>query len=288
MKILHKTRKHPDKPYSMNSPKKIILFGGQGSLHLFSSQSAFTAAADAKSSTAAAILLSRCHAVFLEDLHAIGATKSKVFGNYSKLFVTPESLLSPDASFHDNPIIQGTTIALQQLLRYLQHATESASSYETLWDEIQEVAGFCSGVLPAAVVCVSRSVEEFIEHAVEAFRLALWTGYRSAVYCEQLLGRQWKDLPWSMVIYGLDRDEVSARLEDFKKQVRFLYTHVFPQLSAYYSQLLLPLLVGSSKLRSRKVRSYLSWAALIDLPCHIRLTYHVDWHYFLEYRGDIK
>ena len=203
----------------MNNPRKVILFGGQGSQHLYSQQSASTAITDAKSSTAAAILLSRCHAAFLEDLHALGATKSKVFGNKSKLFVSPESLLSPDSEFHDNPVIQGTTIALQQLLRYLAYSTEGPSSYETIWGDIQEAAGFCSGILPAAVVCASSTVEEFVEHAVEAFRLAMWTGYRSAVHCEQLLGRQWKDLPWSMVTYGLDKDEVLARLEDFKSQV---------------------------------------------------------------------
>ena len=203
----------------MSNPRKVILFGGQGSQHLFSPQSASTAAADAKSSTAAAILLSRCHAVFLEDLHVLGSSTSKVFGDHSKHFISPESLLCPDAAFHENPILQGTTIALHQLLRYLSDATQSASSYADRWDQIQEVAGFCSGILPAAIVCASSSVEEYIEHAVQAFRLALWTGYRSAVYCEQLLGRAWNDLPWSLVTYGLDRDEVSARLEDFKRQV---------------------------------------------------------------------
>ena len=203
----------------MSNPRKVVLFGGQGSQHLFSPQSASTAIADARSSSAAAILLSRCHAVFLEDLRTIGSAKSKVFGDHSKLFVSPESLLCPDATFHDSPIIQSTTIALQQLLRYLSYATQSASSYADLWDQIQEAAGFCSGILPAAVVCASSSVEDYIEHAVQVFRLALWTGYRSAVYCEQLLGRPWKDLPWSLVTFGLDKDEVSARLENFKNQV---------------------------------------------------------------------
>ena len=99
----------------MSNPRKVVLFGGQGSQHLFSSQNASTAAADARSSSAAAILLSRCHAVFLEDLRIIGSAESKVFGDYSKFFVSPESLLCPDATFHDSPILQSTTIALHQL-----------------------------------------------------------------------------------------------------------------------------------------------------------------------------
>lgn len=203
----------------MSNPRKVILFGGQGSQHLFSPQAALTAATDAKSSAAAAILLSRCHAIFLEDLHSIETSGSKIFGGQSKHFVSPESLLCPDTAFHDNPIIQSTTIALHQLLRYLAVANESTSSYSALWAQIQEVAGFCSGVLPATVVCASESVEEFIQNAAEAFRLALWTAYRSAAYCEQLLGRSWKDLPWSLIMYGLDQDEVAARLEIFKEQV---------------------------------------------------------------------
>lgn len=213
----------------MSKARKVILFGGQGSQHLFSPQNAFTAAADAKSSAAAAILLSRCHAVFLEDLYSIEVTGSEIFNGLSKHFISPESLLCPGPAFHDNPVIQGTTIALYQLLRYLSYSNGSPSSYDILWDEIQEAAGFCSGILAAAVVCTSSSVEKFIRHGVEAFRLALWTSFRSSVYCEQLLGRPWKDLPWSLVIYGLDKDKVAARLKDFRKQVssKRLRSHFF-------------------------------------------------------------
>ena len=205
------------------------MFGGQGSPHLFSSRNTSTAVADSKSSVAAAILLSRCHAAFLHDLRLLTSTKSSIFGDNSKLFLTPESLLSPGPEFHDNPVVQGTTIAIHQLLRYLSYTVEIASSYENFWHQIEEVAGFCSGILPAAVVCASDSIDQFIEHATEAFRLALWTSYRSALYCERLLGRPQKNLPWSLVVYGLDKDEVSASIEDFRHQVSLPMIMSYPK-----------------------------------------------------------
>ena len=203
----------------MSNPEKVIVFGGQGSPHLFSSRNASTAVADSKSSTAAATLLSRCHAAFLHDLRLLASTKANIFGDTSRLFLTPETLLSPGPEFHDNPVVQGTTIALHQLLRFLSYTDEFASPYEDFWHQIGQVAGFCSGILPAAVVCASDSIEQFIEYATEAFRLSLWTVYRSALYCQRLLGRPQKNLPWSLVIYGLDKDEVCASIEDFRHQV---------------------------------------------------------------------
>ncbi|KAF6241145.1 hypothetical protein HO173_000939 [Letharia columbiana] len=64
--------------------------------------------------------------------------------------------------------------------------------HEPAFGQIVETAGFCSGILTAAVVASSPSVLESIDHGVDAFRLAFWTGFQSAVYCERLLGRSWK------------------------------------------------------------------------------------------------
>ena len=205
----------------MSSSQKVVLFGGQGSSHLFSSSNTSTAVADSKSSAAAATLLSRCHAAFLKDLRLLTSTKSIIFGDTSGHFLSPETLLSPDPQFHDNPVVQGTTLALHQLLRYLSYTDEPPYSYDKFWHHIEEVAGFCSGILPAAVVCASESIDQYIDYATEAFRLSLWTGYRSASYCERLLGGPRKNLAWSLVINGLDKEEVCANLEQFRRQVSF-------------------------------------------------------------------
>lgn len=204
----------------MANVNTLLLFGGQGSLKdLFCPQGTSTAINDAKSCPAAAILLSKCHAVFLEDVQTLGAAKSTLFGHESDLLFSPEKLLAPDVAYHDNPIIQGTVICLHQLLRYLANLEEYGLVYESAFGQVAETAGFCSGILPAAVVASSPSTQEFINHGVEAFRLAFWTGFQSAVYCERLLGRSWKDHPWSLVVFGLSKDQMSSQLRQFRNQV---------------------------------------------------------------------
>ena len=173
----------------MANVHRLPLFGGQGSLSdLFCPQGTSAAVHDSKSCPAAAILLSKCHAAFLEDVQTLGAAKSTFFGNGYNLLLSPEKLLAPDVEYHDNPIIQGTTICLHQLLRYLSNLEECGLEYESAFEQIIETAVFCSGLLPAAVVASSSSVQDFINHGVEAFRLAFWTGFQSAVYCERLWG----------------------------------------------------------------------------------------------------
>ena len=204
----------------MANVSKLLLFGGQGSLKdLFCPKGTSTAIHDSKSCPSAAILLSKCHAVFLEDVQTLGTAKSTLFGADYNLLLSPEKLLAPDVAYHDNPIIQGTTICLHQLLRYLSNLEDCGLEYESAFEQIVETAGFCSGLLPAAVVASSPSLQDFITHGVEAFRLAFWTGFQSAVYCERLQGRFWKDHPWSLVVFGLGRDQMSSQLREFKDQV---------------------------------------------------------------------
>lgn len=204
----------------MANIQRLPLFGGQGSLNdLFCPKGTSTAVRDSKSCPAAAILLSKCHAAFLEDVQTLGAAKSTLFGNGYNLLFSPEELLAPDVTYHDNPIIQGTTICLHQLLRYLSNLEECGLEYESAFEQIVETAGFCSGLLPAAVVASSPSLEDFINHGVEAFRLAFWTGFQSAVCCERLLGPYWKDHPWSLVVFGLGKDQMLSQLREFKNQV---------------------------------------------------------------------
>lgn len=204
----------------MSSVGRVIIFGGQGSATLLSRQTASTAAGDARSSPKAAIPLSRCHAAFLEEVQSIGDGRRAVFQDQTDFFLSPEDLLAPKSSYHNNGIVQSVTLCLYQLLRYLSVFERSSTSYRSALNSVLETAGFCSGMLPAVVVASSRMVQEFIDFSVEAFRLAFWIGYRSTLYCQKVPGMQWKDIPWSLVVTGLDRDQLSKELDGFREQVR--------------------------------------------------------------------
>ncbi|KAI9884338.1 MAG: Type I Iterative PKS [Watsoniomyces obsoletus] len=199
----------------MGSARRIVLFGGQGSSSLFSPPAAATASLDAHSSPVAAELLSKCHAALLSELQVLTEDPLKIIEGLVEDFITPEKLLAPGSAHRENPIIQGTTICLYQLLRYLAEVQGNEAGVEHVFPELLEVTGFCSGLLPATVVASSRTAREFIEFGVAAYRLSFWIGYRSSSYCQDLLGRRWKDLPWSLVLTGIDRSQVSQALDTF-------------------------------------------------------------------------
>lgn len=121
----------------MANANKILLFGGQGSLKdLFCPQGTSTAFHNVKSSPAAAILLSKRHAVFLADVQTLGAAKPRLFGHEADLLLPPENLLAPDVVYDDNPIIQETPICLHQLLRYLSNLEECGLKHEPAFGQI--------------------------------------------------------------------------------------------------------------------------------------------------------
>lgn len=204
----------------MTRIRRVILFGGQGSPSLFSQHTVSTATDDARSSPAAAILVSRCHAAFLEDVLSLGTARAQVFGDETDFFTSPEKLLAPGAVYHDNPIIQSTTICLYQLLRYISSLTQARLDIESASRQTLEIAGFCSGLLPATVVALSNSVEEYIDFGVKVFHVAFWTGYRVTLHGQKTAGHQWKDFPWSLVVTGLNKDQMQEELEKFRYQVR--------------------------------------------------------------------
>lgn len=105
-------------------------------------------------------------------MQTLGAAESRLFGHEADLLFPPENLLAPDVVYHDNPIIQGTSICLHQLLRYLSNLEECRLKHEPAFGQIVETAGFRSGILSAAVVASSPSIQESIDHGVDAFRLA--------------------------------------------------------------------------------------------------------------------
>ncbi|MCJ1432685.1 hypothetical protein MMC27_002042 [Xylographa pallens] len=210
----------------MAGTKRVFLFGGQGSPALFSQQAASSAIEDARSSSTAAILLSRCHSAFLEEVQSLGSRKKQVFPDQIDALQSVDKFLVPEPGYRDNGIIQGTTICLYQLLSYIASLERRQASITSTHHEILETTGFCSGLLPAIVVASSRTAKEFVEIGVEAFRLAFWIGYRSTLYCQSILGGRYKELPWLLVVMGLDRDQVSDKLQKFQAESEHQRLHI--------------------------------------------------------------
>ena len=215
-------------------PKKsrIILFGGQGSPNIFSSAASSVARHDARSSSAAAILLSRCHAAFLEDYHSLDQTEKDTLEIDISKFHRAEDFLVDQNLYRYHGLVEATTICLYQLLHYLAELERSGEDFD-LWSEsILETTGFCSGLIPATVVASSRTLTDFVDYGLEAFRLAFWIGCRtvfeSLKACEEIK----EETSWSLVVLGLELPQVRESLETFQNQTKVCTLRVSAILSA--------------------------------------------------------
>jgi hypothetical protein len=175
------------------------VFAGLGSDVLFSKPSLDASARDALL-PGSQLLLQACHAIFHAEVsHAI---RSGILSRDIDLqdFDTPAKLLSPNERYHRNVVVQHTTLYLSQILRYLGQLPQ--------YGELLEVAAFCAGLLPAAVVSTSRNSIEFLSRAQDLFYVSVWLGIRSESYRRAYLALHACEpsLPWSVVVDGINAE----------------------------------------------------------------------------------
>ncbi|KAL9075829.1 MAG: hypothetical protein Q9157_003864 [Trypethelium eluteriae] len=178
------------------------VFAGLGSDVLFSRLSLDASARDALLPESL-LLLQACHTIFHAEVsHAI---RSGILSRDIDLqdFDTPTKLLSPKERYHQNVVVQHTTLYLSQILRYLGQLQQHS--------ELLEVAAFCAGLLPAAVVSTSRNSIEFLSRAQDLFYVSVWLGIRSESYRRFYLGRHAcsPSLPWSIVVDGINAERAN-------------------------------------------------------------------------------
>ncbi|KAI4086904.1 MAG: hypothetical protein LQ344_007169 [Seirophora lacunosa] len=222
----------------MSSPRssttkyhRVVLFGGQGSSTVFSAGTASASAEIIKRSTAAAALLSRCHLAFLEELADVDQHTPEGIGIEAGSFNHVQHLLFPPSMYHQNGLIQATTLVLHQLLHYLADIEDSNASFTATFDLLLEASGLCSGLLPAVVVSCSATPQDFVTNGVEAFRLAFWIGCRASVASQTTFRVLPGQLPASLAVAGLSVGELEEKLQ--------VYNTMIPKtrfdLTRYYS-----------------------------------------------------
>ncbi|RYP75913.1 hypothetical protein DL771_002177 [Monosporascus sp. 5C6A] len=199
---------------------RLVLFGGQGSPSIFSPNAATIAEQDARSVNTGGILLSKCHAAFLEEIGSLDAESRHLLAINTSLFSSPRDLLKPAVEYHKHPVIQATTIYLCQLLHYVAETLLQGGAYEHSFDTLQATAGFSSGILPAAVVARSRSLDEFVASGIQGFRLAFWIACRSHFWTLKTTGDVGDEVgehvdsgaTLSLVTRGLSQAQVEQKL----------------------------------------------------------------------------
>lgn len=202
--------------------RRVIIFGGQGSSKIFSSAAISTAVEDAKSSVAGIILVSNCHVAFLKGCLSLDLDSRRKIGVDPSSFHELKDFLAPPQRFHNNAIIQATTVCLYQLLHYLVETACRDLDFDNSRKRVLEATGFSSGLLSATVVATSRTTEEYISFGVEAFRLAFWIACRTKINGHNFTNIHDQTESWSLVVLGLPPIELQARLDEFHEQVSMI------------------------------------------------------------------
>jgi malonyl CoA-acyl carrier protein transacylase len=203
------------------SSEFVLLFAGQGSRTTFSVASSKTALQKSLCHHVASLVLERCHEIFLHDLSTLTCDERVILTEEeAKSLKTPEDLVSPSTSLAENPVVQAVTFYLHQILEYIVYAASDKDRKKPR--TLSEVAGFCSGILPALVIAADAAIESpaFLDYTVGAFRLAFWIAIRSSLFSKAIGGTKWRDLPWSLVVAGLTREELETSLADSRSHVR--------------------------------------------------------------------
>lgn len=198
----------------------IPVFAGQGSLALFTPKARTVATKDA-SSASGSLLLNAAYHAFIAELSSLSAEERTTIGVDLADFPTPQSLLEPKEKYQSSCVIQGTSLCLFQLLRYLSYIeTTPELSFDNASTSFSEVAGFCSGSLAASVVASSHTTVDFLSNSVEAFKLAVWIGYETELYrlSERPEGEK-ELLSWGLVVFGWTREVALERIAAFNKTV---------------------------------------------------------------------
>ena len=196
----------------------IPVFAGLGSDVLFSKPSLDASTYDTLLPESQ-LLLQACHTIFHAEVsHAV---RSGIVSRDIDLqeFDTPAKLLFPNERYHQNVVVQHTTLYLSQILRYLGQLQQHS--------ELLEVAGFCAGLLPAAVVSTSRNAIEFLSRAQDLFYVSVWLGIHSESYRgSHLASHACKpSLPWSVIVNGINAERANEIIAVSTPQVCVPPTH---------------------------------------------------------------
>ncbi|KAI0108849.1 putative polyketide synthase [Nemania sp. FL0031] len=182
----------------------IPVFAGLGSDTLFTPSTSEQAIRDA-SLPESQIVLEACYAIFREQIKkATERDHPSALAIDLTDFLRPDALLQPHPSYHQNVVIQHTTIYLLQILRYIGHG------YQSL--RIQGAVGFCTGLLPAAAVSTTSNTIGFLQRVQELFIVAFWAGMNSDLYRRNEILRSGCDpeLPWAIVVDRLSKENIAS------------------------------------------------------------------------------
>ncbi|KAI1773561.1 hypothetical protein F4818DRAFT_452992 [Hypoxylon cercidicola] len=216
------------------APDDVLLFAGQGSKHHLSDRKSFNKLESrlGQKKHLLKLFLEQCQDAFRSEYDSLNLEERSILSEDVRCFFQdPELFLLPPKPFLSNPVIQSIALYVRQILDLIAYG-----SYDNI-PRVVEVAGVCTGIIPAALAAANSSYDsnEFLDSCIHGFRLVFWIGLRSALFCRGMLGEQATDSAWVLCTFGWPSSEVEAALSKFQSQCQCQSALDYPlQVSAVF------------------------------------------------------
>lgn len=192
----------------------VLLFAGQGSSAHLTTQTFIDL--DNKPPELKALLddfLQKCLTAFYAEFDALADDEKKIVGTGAKKDIDkPEALLTPPPLYQGSAVFESVTLYLHQLVDLILYKFQNGI------EAVIETAGVCSGMLPAILAASfpSSISSQFIEYAVDGFRLAFWIGLRTSLFCHQASPDD-SHQPWALTVRGCSVEKLQDRVDEYNK-----------------------------------------------------------------------
>ncbi|KAI5919289.1 hypothetical protein F4810DRAFT_511777 [Camillea tinctor] len=155
--------------------------------------------------------LQRCFHSFHEEIDSLTGDEEGVLGpDVREIFDKPESLVTPPSNYQSNAVLESITFYVHQIFDFVIFLSRNPDNY------VSQTSGVCSGMIAAAVAASfpESAPAEFINYAVDGFRLAFWIGVRVSIFCHEVSGGRSHE-PWAVTIRGCSAKELQEKVDTF-------------------------------------------------------------------------
>lgn len=213
---------------SPGNTRDVLIFASQGSSHHLTkpeSSDGLRELLGEDEELAFDSFLNQCQKVFRTEIDSASPEEQSVLGVEARhTFTDPRAFIVPPKSFQSHPVFETITLYVRQVLELLLFESQKGGHH------IIETAGICTGVLPAILAAAFSSYgsPDFIQAAVECFRLAFWIGLRAALFCRHASPELLNADPCVLSIFGVSAQKLEEKLADYSKDQSVCVTSPSP------------------------------------------------------------
>ncbi|KAJ9319649.1 hypothetical protein DTO271D3_418 [Paecilomyces variotii] len=163
----------------------------------------------AKNNSLLTSFFERCFYALRQEVSKLPPSQRQIFPRFTSIV----DLLARHREFGPNPALESALTCIYHFACFINHYGDGGHAYPSASES--HIIGLCTGLLASAAVSSSRTVGELIPAAIETVTVSLRLGL-CVLRTRDLIDRSYeKSQSWSMVVSGLNEEEVGALIHGF-------------------------------------------------------------------------